>query len=96
VTRLALLVFVPPILAVETVCAYADALRRNSPTPRTTLVGVPDEGLDLLLPVCSCCRMRALRPAGSGRICPDCDCPEPRHVHPSDSRPPTDGTSGGV
>jgi hypothetical protein len=96
VTRLALLVLVPPVLAVEAVRAYADALRRNSPTRGTTLVAVPDEGLDLLLPVCSCCRMRALRPAGWGRICPDCDRPDPRHAHPSEPSPPTDDTNRGV
>jgi hypothetical protein len=95
VNRLALLVLVPPVLAVEAVRAYAAALRRNSPAVGTTLVAVPDDDGADLLPVCSCCRMRALRPAGSGRVCPDCDSPDPRHAHPS-SRPPTDGTNRGV
>lgn len=94
-TRILLAALVPPVLAVEAFRAYVDALRRNSTGLGTRLVAVPrDDGADLL-PVCSCCRMRALRPAGTGRICPDCDLPDPRHAHPVD-RPPTDGTNRGV
>jgi hypothetical protein len=96
VIRLLPLVLLPPVLAVETARAYLDALRRNSTGHEATLSAVPDEGIDLLLPVCSCCRMRALRPAGPGRVCPDCDRPDPRHAHPSEPTPPTEGTTGGV
>lgn len=93
-TVLALLLL-PPVLAVEVGRAYLDALRRNSGSPGTTLGVVPRDDGAPLLPVCSCCRMRALRPAGTGRVCPDCDSPDPRHAHPSDP-PPTEGTNRGV
>jgi hypothetical protein len=94
---LALAVTLPPVLAVEVGRAYVDALRRNSGGSRVRLVAMPtDDGGVELLPVCSCCRMRALRPAGSGRVCPDCDSPDRRHAHVEESRPPTEGTNGGV
>lgn len=70
----ALALTLPPVLAIEVACAYVDALRRNSEPERRRLVAVPtDDGGVELLPVCSCCRMRAMRPAGTGRVCPDCD-----------------------
>jgi hypothetical protein len=95
VNRILPLVLFPPVLAVEAFRVYVDALRRNSGGFPTRLLAVPrDEGAPLL-PVCSCCRLRALRPAGTGVICPDCDRPPPP-VDTPQQHPPTEGTNGGV
>lgn len=93
-SRILVVVLLPPILAVETAHAYLDALCRNSGSRATTLVAVAREGEVELLPVCSCCRMRAMRPAGTGRVCPDCDRGAPSADMPS--RRPPDETNGGV
>lgn len=92
-TLLAWLIF-PPILAVECWRAYLDALRRNSERGAGTLAPVPVDRD--LLPVCSCCRMRALRERGAGRICPTCDGADPTPVDTPDRRRPPEETSGGV
>lgn len=94
--RAAALALLPPVLAVEVLYAYADALRRNSGRPRTTLIPVPSEDGVELLPVCSCCRMRALRPAGPGRVCPDCDRGDLRVPDMPNRPPPPEDTTGGV
>jgi hypothetical protein len=93
--RLARLALLVPVLTVETVCAYAGLARRNSERLPARLLLMPrDAGGVELLPVCSCCRMRAMRPRGTGRICPDCDLPLP--VDTPERRPPPGDTNGGV
>lgn len=94
--RLLPLVLLPPVLAVEVVRAYLDALRRNSGVFPLTLVPVTRDDDAEMLPVCSCCRMRALRPAGPGRVCPDCDRGDERCADMPERHPPTDGTNRGV
>jgi hypothetical protein len=94
--RVALLAALPPILAVEVLAAYVDALRRNSRSPATTLDAVPAREPVELLPVCSCCRQRALRPAGWGRVCPDCDRGDLTRPEVPNRPPPPEGTTGGV
>jgi hypothetical protein len=84
----------PPILTVETAWAYAGLARRNSERLPVRLLLVPRDAGAELPPVCSCCRMRALRTRGTGRICPTCDLPAP--VDTPQERPPADGTNGGV
>lgn len=94
-SRILVAVLVPPILAVEVAHAYLDALCRNSDSRATRLVAVAREGEVELLPVCSCCRDRALRPAGTGRICPTCDAAAPAPADMPNRRPP-DETNRGV
>lgn len=54
----------------------APLIRRNPGPLLVRIERVPGEVE--LLPVCSCCRLRALRPtSGGGRACPDCDRPPP-------------------
>jgi hypothetical protein len=58
-----------------------------TPVPGGDTRPVPEPG-PALLPVCSCCRQRVLRPIGTGLACPDCD------RRPAPAEPPP-GTLGG-
>jgi hypothetical protein len=70
---LAALALLPPILTVETARAYVELLvRRNSEPQTVRLLRVTrDDGEVELLPVCSCCRMRAMRPRRDRADLPD-------------------------
>jgi hypothetical protein len=64
--------------------------RRNSTTLTSRLDAMSSAAGDRpeLLPVCSCCRARALRPRGTGRTCPTCDTAPPEPPPVPNRRPP--------